>query len=202
MKECIVSILRESADLKLRFAKESAEDVVAAATILQKALKSGNKLLIFGNGGSASDSQHIAAELVNKYALKRKALPAIALTTDGSILTPISNDGSFENVFSRQIEALGKKGDVALGLSTGGKSPNVIKALKTAKSMELKTIAFVGSDKSKVRRLADCCISVPSKSTPRIQELHITIAHIMCELIEDALSDKKESSSKNENSQK
>ncbi len=201
MKECIVSILRESADLKLRFAKESVEDVAEAVAILQKALKSGNKLLIFGNGGSASDSQHIAAELVNKYALKRKALPAIALTTDGSILTSVSNDGSFENVFSRQIEALGKKGDVALALSTGGKSPNVIKALKTAKSMELKTIALVGSDKSKVRRLSDCCISVPSKSTARVQELHITIAHIICELIDDAFSVKKESS-KNESTQK
>lgn len=201
MKESIVSILRESADLKLRFAKESAQDVEEAAAILQKAFKSGNKLLVFGNGGSASDSQHIAAELVNKYALKRKALPAIALTTDGSILTSVSNDGSFENVFSRQIEALGKKGDVALALSTGGKSPNVIKALKTAKSMELKTIALVGSDKSKVTRVVDCCISVPSKSTPRIQELHITIAHIICELIDEAFSKKKESS-KSESSQK
>lgn len=201
MKESIVSILRESADLKLRFAKESAQDVEEAAVILQKAFKSGNKLLVFGNGGSASDSQHIAAELVNKYALKRKALPAIALTTDGSILTSVSNDGSFENVFSRQIEALGKKGDVALALSTGGKSPNVIKALKTAKSMELKTIALVGSDKSKITRVVDCCISVPSKSTPRIQELHITIAHIICELIDGAFSKKKESS-KSESSQK
>ena len=199
MKECIVSILRESADLKLRFAKESAQDVVDAAAILQKAFKSGNKVLIFGNGGSASDSQHIAAELVNKYEIKRKALPAIALTTDGSILTSVSNDVSFENVFSRQIEALGKKGDVALGISTGGKSPNVIKALRTARSMGLKTIAFLGSDKSKIKRLTDCCISVPSKSTPRIQELHITIAHIICELVEDALSDKKEAP-KNENS--
>ena len=201
MKESIVSILRESADLKLRFAKESAVDVEKAAVILQKALKSGSKVLIFGNGGSASDSQHLAAELVNKYEIKRKGLAAIALTTDGSILTSVSNDGSFENVFSRQIEALGKKGDVALGLSTGGKSPNVIKALKTAKSMGLRTIALVGSDKSKVRRLTDCCISVPSKSTPRIQELHITIAHIICELIEDSFVEKKESQ-KNENSQK
>ena len=201
MKECIVSILRESADLKLRFAKESAKDVEEAAAIIQKAFKSGNKLLLFGNGGSASDSQHIAAELVNKYALKRKALPAIALTTDSSILTSVSNDGSFENVFSRQIEALGKKGDVALALSTGGKSPNVIKALKTAKSMELKTIALVGPDKSRVRRVADCCITVPSKSTPRIQELHITIAHIICELIDEAFTVRKESK-KSESSQK
>jgi len=201
MKERIVSILRESADLKLRFARESISDVAEAAVILQKAIKSGGKILIFGNGGSASDSQHIAAELVNKYTQKRKALPALALTTDSSILTSVANDGSFENVFSRQIEALGKKGDVALGITTGGKSANVIKALKTAKSMELKTIAFTGPDTSKVKRITDCCVSVPSTSTPRIQELHITIAHIICELIEKALSDKKESA-KNGNSQK
>lgn len=196
MKELIVSILRESAELKLKFAKDSAEEVESASALIQKALKSGNKLLIFGNGGSASDAQHIAAELVNKYEAKRKALPAVALTTDSSILTSVSNDSSFENVFSRQIEALGKKGDVALAITTGGKSPNVIKALKTAKSMDMVTITLTGSDKSKVKRLSNCCISVPSKSTPRIQELHITIAHIICEIIDSAFSEKKESSKK------
>jgi D-sedoheptulose 7-phosphate isomerase len=201
MKELIISILRESADLKLRFAKESISDVSDAAAILQKSIKSGGKVLIFGNGGSAADSQHIAAELVNKYKQKRRALPALALTTDSSILTSIANDGSFDDVFSRQIEALGKKGDVALGITTGGKSGNVIKALKTAKSMDLRTIAFTGPDTSKIRRIADCRISVPSTSTPRIQELHITIAHIICELLEESFSQKKEPA-KNENSQK
>ena len=201
MKECIVSILRESADLKLRFAKESAGDVEEAAHILHKALKSGSKVLIFGNGGSAADAQHISAELVNKYEKKRKALSAIALTVDSSILPSVSNDGSFENVFSRQIEALGKKGDVALGLTTGGKSPNVIKALKTARLLGLKTITLVGSDKSKVKRLSDCCIGVPSSSTPRIQELHITIAHIICGILDDAFSEKKQSQ-KTENKEK
>lgn len=201
MKECIVSILRESAELKLSFAKESASDVEEAALILQKALKSGSKVLIFGNGGSASDAQHVAAELVNKYEKKRMALAAVALTTDSSILTSVSNDSSFENVFSRQIEALGRKGDVVIGLTTGGKSPNVIKALKTARSLGLKTITFTGSDKSKVKRLSDCCISVPSSSTPRIQELHITIAHIICEILDDAFSEKKQSQ-KTENKEK
>lgn len=201
MKELIISILRESADLKLRFAKESISDVSDAAAILQKSIKSGGKVLIFGNGGSAADSQHIAAELVNKYKQKRKALPALALTTDTSILTSIANDGSFDDVFSRQIEALGKKGDVALGITTGGKSGNVIKALKTAKSMDLRTIAFTGPDTSKIRRITDCRISVPSTSTPRIQELHITIAHIICELLEESFSQKKEPA-KNGNSQK
>ena len=196
MKEQIVSILRESAELKLKFAKDSASEVDNAAALIKKALKSGNKLLIFGNGGSASDAQHIAAELVNKYEVKRKALPAVALTTDSSILTSVSNDSSFENVFSRQIEALGKKGDVALAITTGGKSPNVLKALKTAKSMDLVTITLAGSDTSKVKRLSNCCISVPSKSTPRIQELHITIAHIICEMINSAFAEKKQAAKK------
>ncbi len=187
MKEQIISKLRESADLKLRFAKESLDEVTDATAILQKALKAGGKILIFGNGGSAADAQHIAAEFVNRYTKKRKGLPAIALTTDSSILTSISNDGSFDDIFSRQIEALGSKADVVWGITTGGKSPNVIKAFKTAKKIGLKSIALVGQDKSKVDKLVDCCISVPSKSTPRIQELHITLAHIICEWIEDTV---------------
>jgi len=169
----------------LRFAKESLDEVIGATAIMQKALKAGGKILIFGNGGSAADAQHIAAEFVNRYTKKRKGLCAIALTTDSSILTSISNDGSFDDVFSRQIEAIGNKADVVWGITTGGKSPNVLKAFKIAKNMGLKSIALVGQDKNKVEKLVDCCISVPSKSTPRIQELHITLAHIICEWIED-----------------
>ena len=196
MKEQIISRLRESADIKLRFAKESVAEVEDAASIIIKALKAGGKLLIFGNGGSAADSQHIAAEFVNRYSRLRKAFPAVALTTDSSILTSIPNDGSFEDVFSRQIEALGNKGDVAWGLTTSGKSGNVLKAFKTASNMGLKTIAFTGQDSSAVKKTAECCVSVPSKSTPRIQELHITLAHIVCELVEDALTAKKETPKK------
>ncbi|KAB2832302.1 MAG: D-sedoheptulose 7-phosphate isomerase [Candidatus Dadabacteria bacterium] len=192
MKERIISRLRESADIKLRFAKESVADVEEAASIIIKSLRAGGKILIFGNGGSAADSQHIAAEFVNRYSKERKALPALALTTDSSILTSVPNDGSFENVFSRQIEALGYKGDVAWGLTTSGKSENVLKAFKTAKAAGLRTIAFTGQDRSGVEKSAECCVSVPSKSTPRVQELHITLAHIVCELVEDALSAKKE----------
>lgn len=192
MKERIISRLRESADIKLRFAKESVADVEEAASIIIKSLRAGGKILIFGNGGSAADSQHIAAEFVNRYSKERKALPALALTTDSSILTSVPNDGSFENVFSRQIEALGYKGDVAWGLTTSGKSENVLKAFKTAKAAGLRTIAFTGQDRSGVEKSAECCVSVPSKSTPRVQELHITLAHIVCELVEDALLAKKE----------
>lgn len=192
MKEQIISRLRESADIKLRFAKESVADVEEAASIIIKSLRAGGKILIFGNGGSAADSQHIAAEFVNRYSKERKALPALALTTDSSILTSVPNDGSFENVFSRQIEAIGSKGDVAWGLTTSGTSGNVLKAFKTAKAAGLRTIVFTGQDRSRVEKSAECCVSVPSKSTPRVQELHITLAHIVCELVEDALSAKKE----------
>ncbi len=196
MKEQIILRLRESADIKLRFAKESVAEVEEAASTILKSLKSGGKILIFGNGGSAADSQHIAAEFVNRYSRERKALSALALTTDTSILTSIPNDGSFDDVFSRQIEALGSKGDVAWGITTSGKSENVLKALKTAKAMGLKTIAFTGQDKNKVEKTVDCCVSVPSRSTPRVQELHITLAHIVCELVEESLAVRKEQSRK------
>ncbi len=187
MKEQIISRLRESADLKLRFAKESLDEVQNATEIILKCFKSGGKLLVFGNGGSAADAQHIAAEFVNRFNLNRPALPCIALTTDTSLITSICNDDSFESLFSRQIEALGKKGDVAIGITTGGKSTNVINGLNTARSFELKTIGLIGNDPSKIKDYADCLISVPSDVTARIQELHITVAHIVCELIEDSI---------------
>ncbi len=187
MKEQIISRLRESADLKLRFAKESLDEVQNATEIILKCFKSGGKLLVFGNGGSAADAQHIAAEFVNKFNLNRPALPCIALTTDTSLITSICNDDSFKSLFSRQIEALGKKGDVAIGITTGGKSTNVINGLNTARSLELKTIGLIGNDPSKIKNYADCLISVPSDVTARIQELHITVGHIICELIEDSI---------------
>lgn len=196
MKEQIISKLRESADIKLRFAKESISEVEEAASLIRKALKAGCKVLIFGNGGSAADAQHIAAEFVNRCSKQRHALAALALTTDTSILTSVSNDRSFENVFSRQIEALGSKGDVAWGITTSGKSANVLKAFKVAKSMGLKSIAFTGRDKIGIEKSVDCCVSVPSKSTPRVQEVHITLAHIICEFLEEEAASQKESSGK------
>ncbi|MGQ0792505.1 MAG: D-sedoheptulose 7-phosphate isomerase [Deltaproteobacteria bacterium] len=185
-KELIISKLRESAEIKLKLAKESLQEIADAAELIQKCLRAGGKVLIFGNGGSASDSQHIAAELVNRYQKERKALAALALTTDASILTSISNDSGFENVFSRQIEALGKKGDVAWGISTSGRSPNVVKALEAAKQGGMKTLALTGGDGGKLKKIADLSIIIPSSSTARIQEAHITIAHILCEIIEEA----------------
>lgn len=184
MKEAIISILRESADLKLKFAKESFDSVIEAKELIEKCVKTGGKVLIFGNGGSAADAQHIASEFVNKYSADRKPLPVIALTADTSVITSVSNDRSFEEVFSRQIEALGNKNDLVWGLTTSGKSKNVIRALETAKSRGLKTLAFTGQTAKKIRSIADCVVSVPSKTTGRIQEVHITTAHIICELIE------------------
>jgi D-sedoheptulose 7-phosphate isomerase len=192
MKEHIISRLRESAELKLRFAKESVNDIVQATKIIQKSIKSGAQVLIFGNGGSAADAQHIASEFVNRFSKDRKAFSAIALTTDTSLITSIGNDRSFSNIFSRQIEALGRKGDVAWGISTSGKSKNVVSALDVGKSLGLKTILFTGSEVGKIGDSADCLVKIPSKSTPRIQELHITVAHIICELVEEELSRIKE----------
>lgn len=189
MKEKIISCLRESADIKLQIAKESLEDIIGVTQTIQKAFKSGNKLLIFGNGGSAADSQHIAAEFVNRFMINRKALPAIALTTDSSVLTSIANDFSYINIFSRQIEALGKKGDIAWGISTSGKSANVIKAFETANELGLKTVVFTGKNINKMKNIiVNHKILVPSSSTQRIQEAHITVAHIICELVENTFS--------------
>ena len=187
MKEQIISILRESADIKRQLAKEAVKDITEATETIQKALKSGKKILIFGNGGSAADAQHIAAEFINRYTVDRKALPAIALTTDSSVLTSIANDFSFADIFSRQIEGLAGKGDVVWGLTTSGKSQNIIKAFETANNMELKSIAFTGKYTTKLKNIANHIISVPSSSTQRIQESHITVAHIICELVESQL---------------
>ena len=190
MKEQIISILRESADLKLKFAQDSLDSVVNATNLINKCFKSGGKLLIFGNGGSASDAQHIASEFVNRFLIERKALPAISLATDISVITSIANDSDFENVFSRQIEALGKKNDIAIGLTTSGNSTNVIKGLKTSKSLGMTNIIFTGSSFNNLKKLSKCIISVPSNSTARVQEVHITVAHIICELIEQSTGKK------------
>lgn len=160
---------------------------VLAAHAMRDALRAGKKLLVFGNGGSASDAQHMAAELVGRFQRERAALAAIALTTDTSILTSIANDYSFKQVFGRQIEAIGQAGDVALGISTSGESPNVELALQVAKAKGLKTIALTGRDGGSVGRAADIHVNVPDQSTARVQEVHRTLIHVMCEVIEEDL---------------
>ncbi len=160
-----------------------------AAKLCIDSLKKGGKILIFGNGGSAADAQHIAAELVGRYKVERKGLAAVALTTDTSALTSIGNDYGYDQVFVRQVEALANEGDVALGISTGGSSANVINALKLAKKMGCKTIGLSGRDGGEMNILCDVNLVVPAEDTPRIQEMHIVIGHTICHLIDQAFSD-------------
>ena len=160
---------------------------IVAAQAISDALKAGNKLLVFGNGGSASDAQHLSAELVGRFQRERAALPAIALTVDTSVLTSVANDYSFKQVFARQVEALGRPGDVAVGISTSGESPNVVAALQTAKARGLKTVALTGRDGGSVGRAADFHVNVPDQNTARVQEVHRTLLHVICEVIEENL---------------
>jgi D-sedoheptulose 7-phosphate isomerase len=158
--------------------------IAKVSEILVASLQQGNKVILFGNGGSAADAQHIAAELVGRFAFDRPALPALAFSVNTSCLTAIGNDYGFDQVFSRQIEALAKAGDVAVGISTSGNSPNVIKALLTARKMGLRTVGMTGASGGSLAKSAELCICVPSKDTPRIQECHILIGHIISELVE------------------
>ena len=165
--------------------------VEVAAKLCLDCLKNGNKILLFGNGGSAADAQHIAAELVGRYKTERKGLAAIALTTDTSALTAISNDYGYDCVFDRQVEALANTGDVAIGISTGGSSANVASALKLAKDLDCKTIGFSGRGGGEMNELCDINIVVPAQDTARIQEMHIVIGHTICHLIDLAFSEAK-----------
>ena len=158
--------------------------VAKASEIVVDALNHGNKILLFGNGGSAADAQHIAAEFVGRFAINRPALPALALSENSSSLTAIGNDYGFDLVFSRQVEAVGRIGDVAIGISTSGNSRNVVKAMSAAKKIGLQTIAFTGCSGGELARAVDHCISVPSNETARVQECHILIGHILSDLVE------------------
>ncbi len=162
-------------------------DVERCAQLMCRALKQGNKILVMGNGGSAADAQHFAAELVGRFLKNRAALPAIALTTDTSILTAVANDFGYEQVFSRQVEALVKPGDVVIGISTSGNSINVQRALDLASELDCKTIAFLGRDGGSIAAQVDLPLIVAVKETPRIQEVHLTLIHILCDLIESEM---------------
>lgn len=161
--------------------------IAEMSRLLSEALKQGNKLLVMGNGGSAADSQHFVAEIVGRFKMERRALPAIALSTDTSILTAIGNDYGFDLVFSRQVEALAAPGDVVVGISTSGNSANVLKALNLAKERGCRTIGLLGRDGGSIRAACDLALVVPSTDTPRIQEGHTTIIHIVCDLVEKTL---------------
>ncbi|MDD5120111.1 MAG: D-sedoheptulose 7-phosphate isomerase [Candidatus Omnitrophica bacterium] len=187
MRERIKDILLESIQVKEEILRNQIESIAQIAELMIDCLRKDGKVIVFGNGGSASDSQHIAAELVGRFKKDRSALAGVALTTNTSILTSLANDYGYDVVFSRQVEALGKKNDVVLAISTSGKAKNVSLGIKQAKKMGIKTVALSGGDGGEIVKLADVSLVVPSKITARIQEAHITIAHIICEMIEQEL---------------
>ncbi len=186
MKRKITELLQESIDVKNELIKSQIDNIAKLAKAMLSTIKSGHKILLFGNGGSATDSMHIAAELVGRFKKERKALPAIALTANISTITALGNDYNFEYIFERQVEAFGNKGDMAIGISTSGSSKNVACGILKASQIGLKTAALTGNKIGELCKIADICIRVPSSNTPRIQEAHIAIGHIVCELIEDA----------------
>ena len=190
MKDHIVKIFRESSRVKEAFINDNLGKLANVIDVVTSALKAGNKIMIFGNGGSAADAQHIAAEFMNRFIIERPPLPAIALTTDTSILTSIGNDYDFSEIFAKQIRALGQQGDIAWGISTSGNSLNVQKALELAKKMGLVTLAFTGKDGGAVAQIADYVLNVSSSSTARIQEAHMTAGHAICELVDIKLFQK------------
>jgi D-sedoheptulose 7-phosphate isomerase len=186
-RNALLAIVEETTRLKREFFESEANSVLEAGRMLASALSSGKKVLAFGNGGSAADSQHFAAELVNRFRFDRPALAAIALTTDTSILTSIANDSDYQNVFSRQVEALGAEGDVAVAISTSGGSPNVLKAVEVARARGLKTLGLTGRDGGKLAKVVDLCLTVPHRETARIQEVHALLIHLFCEMIDGSL---------------
>jgi len=185
----ILNIIKKSIKIKEKLfnSNKTLFDIDKVAQKIIHAFKNDKKVILFGNGGSAADAQHLAAELVNKFYLDRKSLPAEALTVNTSILTAIGNDYSFDRIFSKQLEGIGSKGDIAIGISTSGNSKNIIEGLKFAKEKKLYTIGFTGKSGGKINNIVDVCINVPSDDTPRIQEAHIMIGHIICEIVEKEL---------------
>lgn len=187
MKESVIGIFEESAQVKVKFAREYAGKIVEVVQLIAQAFREGRKLILFGNGGSATDASHIAAEFVNRFLMERPPLPAIALNTDVAVLTSISNDYDYSLVFSKQLAALGLEGDVVIGISTSGNSPNVVKAVEVARKNGMKVIVLTGGTGGKLAALADYAFTVPTKQTPRIQETHITLGHVICQMVDEEL---------------
>lgn len=187
MKEQIFQIFEDSAKVKIAFARENADKIIEVVQLIVQAFRDGKKVILFGNGGSAMDASHIAAEFVNRFLMERPPLPAVALNTDTAVLTSIGNDYGFDQIFTKQLAALGHEGDVVIAFSTSGNSPNVIKALEMAKRNGMKTIVMTGGSGGKMTNMADITFIVPTKHTPRIQETHITLGHTICQLVDEAL---------------
>ena len=186
-EQMIRHAIRESIEVKHELLDQHISIIVRLAGLLIRTFHAGGKVVLFGNGGSAADAQHVAAELVNRFLMDREALPAIALTTNTSILTSVGNDIAFDQVFARQVKALAQKDDLAIGISTSGNSPNVLNGIIAAKEEGAITLGFTGRDGGKLKDLVDICFCVPSDSTPRIQEAHITVWHAICEVVEQEL---------------
>jgi len=184
--------IRESIAVKIVLLRRKDKAIAQFAKLISQAFRNGKKLLIFGNGGSAADAQHIAAEMVGRFQTERKPLPAVALTTDTSALTAIGNDYGFDKIFARQISALGNTGDVALAISTSGNSPNILKGLKAAKRAGMLTIGLTGRTGGKMRGLVDYCLCIPSEKTSRIQESHILVGHILSGIVEKGYIDSRD----------
>lgn len=188
MFERITAIVADSIEVKRRYFAEHAQEIAGAAELLAACFRAGGKILLCGNGGSAADAQHVAGEFVNQFLRKnRRALPALALTTDGGVLTCIANDTGFERVFARQVEAFGARGDVLVAISTSGNSPNVVAAIEEARRAGMKVVGLLGRDGGRIRALCDLALVVESDDTQRIQETHNLIGHILCDLVEHAL---------------
>ena len=177
----------EAGSLQKDIAEGYTKKIQECVDVIVDCLKNGNKILLAGNGGSATQASHIAAEFTGRYKLERKGLPAIALTTDLAVVTSIANDYGFDAVFEREIEALGNNGDILIALTTSGNSPNIIRAVEKAKKIKIKVIGLLGKDGGKIKNASDIEIIIPSDNTPRIQEAHLTILHIICELVENKL---------------
>jgi len=180
--------LYESSEIKKLMAERLSEKIAEAAMVITDCIRSGGKVIFFGNGGSAADAQHLAGELVGRFKTERSAFPALSLTTNTSIITAISNDYGYNMIFARQIEAYAREEDVIVGISTSGNSINVIEGMRKAKQISAKTIGLTGGDGGKIVEVADVVLIVPSSDTPRIQEGHITIGHIICDIVENFLT--------------
>ncbi len=187
MQTVVLTAFAESARVKQQFAREHADRIIQVATAIANAFRNGNKVLLFGNGGSSTDAAHIAAEFVGRYKRERMPLPAIALATDIAAITCIANDYGYEELFARQVRAHGRAGDIAIGISTSGNSPNVLKGITAAREGGLTTVAWTGVSGGTLAGLVDYPFVVPSTVTSRIQETHITLGHVLCELVEDHL---------------
>ncbi|RJQ54724.1 MAG: SIS domain-containing protein [Nitrospiraceae bacterium] len=187
MREKILKAFEDSISVKQKFVQENIDTIIEVSKLIADCFSKGGKLLLFGNGGSSSDASHIAGEFVNRFTKDRPPFPAIALNTDMAVLTSISNDYDFSEVFARQMKAFAQEGDVVIAISTSGNSPNVLKAIDVAKKKKIKTVAFTGSKGDKLASRTDYVFAVPSAVTPRIQETHITLGHVICQTVEEIL---------------